>query len=337
MIRDGVSGREYDITLKQPFERKDFIDAVQKALDVQTLQGQIFSVVGKHLNLENDEEFNKQKGNIIDGVIIFKIQRIPRGTNVNPSTLLDIILLELPTDLKKLPQIQEECPVCMDSSDHIKICHDKMCVQCFTMRIKTQNIKVKCSICSATVSPSQVFSQQLVRLLQSYHDLVKLLQNIDCQMCRCGFLCYNDSLRPRSDCPKCRRRFCFFCNRDWNDSMNNDSKFTCKNQCIYDNVTSFNLIDFKHGGIDENGTYRLKIPNQRICPKCLNLGGYGDKCKYHTCEKCDSSYKFCFYCLESVADCLRKNHPGLTEPQASSQKCMEPKIQDHSIFPRLMS
>lgn len=173
--------------------------------------------------------------------------------------------------------------------------------------------------------------------MQSYADLTQLLKNIDCQICRCGCLCYNSSSPPKSYCSNCQRCFCFFCNKDWNESMSNDSQFTCKNQCTYENYITFSLTDFKYGATDENDRYLLQIPNQRCCPQCLTHDAYGEMCKYHTCDACDAPYTFCFYCLKSKADCMKENHPGLREGEASSLKCMEPQIQDYSIFPRFLS
>ena len=337
VLKDGLSQRQYDMKLPDPFTREDFIEAISKALVVNQLEGQMFSIGGKHLQLGNEEAFSREKHLIKDGSIIYQIHGTSDAVNVGMDALLDNILLQLSIELEKLPETKTDCPVCMESDRCITICHDTMCVKCYSGYFKSQNLKIRCVACSAEISPSQLFSQRFTELLQSYCDLMQLLKNIDCQICHCGFLCYNNSLRPKSYCSNCHRCFCFFCNQDWNESMSNDSQFTCKNQCTYENYTTFSLTDFKYGAKDENDQYLLQIPNQRCCPQCLTHDIYDGMCKYHTCDACDEPYTFCFYCLKSKADCMKENHPGLREGEASSLKCMEPQIQDYSIFPRFIS
>ena len=337
VIKDGLSGQQHKMKLCNPFARDDFIRAILETFDLNEFEGQMFSVDGKYLKLDKEEDFNREKHLIKDGSIIYRIQRTTDAVNVSIGTLLDTILSQLPTELKKLPETKADCPICMESGSCITICHDQMCVQCYSNYFKGENLKIKCTVCSIKTPPSQLFSPQFMELLQSYHDLKELLKNIDCQMCHCGFLCYNDLLRAKSNCPNCHRCFCFFCNQDWNDSMNNTFQFTCKNQCTYEKAVTFSLTPFKYGAKDENDQYLLQIPNQRCCPQCLTLHAYDGMCKYHTCDTCNEPFTFCFFCLKSKADCMKDNHPGLREGEASSLKCTEPQIQDYSIFPRFLS
>ncbi|CAF0873101.1 unnamed protein product [Adineta steineri] len=63
------------------------------------------------------------------------------------------------------------------------------------------------------------------------------------------------------------------------------------------------------------------LPNRRCCPKCFQVGAYGNKCQMHTCLNCNTI--FCFICLREPAVCT-----------SDIQHCMPVRIQDYSIFPK---
>jgi hypothetical protein len=325
-------------TIQIPFKREDFIEVAKKALDKKSLEGLIFTVQKTRLDLISNENFDRQKSNVQDGSLVHVFQRIPGGNNLGTGILIDIVLLELPKEFSINSQ-SKECSVCAElrpcrSSCKRATCKDSwICEDCFTTYYKQNNMKILCPVCHNRTNDEDFFTPPFVKLIKELHDIMELLKNIDCQICICGALLVNDSLRPRSDCPFCHRQFCFFCNRKWNDAtMSNDVQFTCKNDCVYEMYISYKLETYAF-------SEEFEIPNQRCCPKCCTFGAYDPvKCKYATCPRIDCSHKYCFLCLESETDCRNKSktkRPSNTSDEAF--KCSAPKSQDYSIFPRLVS
>ena len=99
--------------------------------------------------------------------------------------------------------------------------------------------------------------------------------------------------------------------------MIND-KYTCHDNCDYENRISFEMIDIN----PYFATPTVKsLPNRRCCPECFGVGAYGNKCQNHTCLNCNSV--FCFICLRDPATC-----------SSDREHCMPVRIQNYSIFPK---
>ena len=318
------AGRSYTIMLSDNFDYEEFIKVVGEQLG--SLDGYRFVLDGEQLDVDNEKVFNTQKQNIVDDKTIFVLHRLRGGAYLDTGTLINIILAELPDELRKLRKTKWQCSVCMESKQCVKICHGMLCEQCLTDYFKNSNLRFICVICHGVIPHKDVFvTREFIKSLQSLEELKKLLKNIDCQVCdNCGALAINETMYPKQRCKQCHRDFCFFCNKDWNDkTMRNSVKYTClSGNCDYETRLSFELVNFAYNS-------HFPIPNRRCCPKCFNQGAYGGRCKYHTCFIC--SYEFCFFCLNTKTDCMR------TYNSTYSHQCIEPVRQTYEMFPRLSS
>lgn len=282
-----------------------------------------FVIDGVQLDLEHEDIFNGQKSKITDDKTIFVLYRLRGGGFLDEATFIDIIYAELPNELKKIRRTKNQCCICTENNQCIRLCCSLICETCFTTFFKSKNLKMVCPICSSVRAPREVFvTREFIASLRSYEELQNLLKNIDCQVCTCGALVVNETMYPKQRCLKCSRDFCFFCNKNWSDAvMRNSTRYTCSSgNCYYETMITFNLVSFAFSA-------DFKIPNRRCCPKCSTAGAYDEKCKYHECTTC--SFRFCFFCLLTEPEC-RSKYGG-----KYSTKCVDPIQQDYTIFQRL--
>ncbi|CAF3865093.1 unnamed protein product, partial [Rotaria sp. Silwood1] len=98
---------------------------------------------------------------------------------------------------------------------------------------------------------------------------MELVKNIDCQICHCGALLFNMTMYSKQQCSNCQRWLCFFCNRNWNDEIMINGKYTCQDDdCEYQRRLKFELVNLERNK-------ELKVPDRRCCPNCFIIGGYG--------------------------------------------------------------
>ena len=316
-----LAGKSVPVMIKDGFTMSDFKKIAEE--NFSPIENYRFYVENSLLDLQNEVEFNKHKSKIVDDKTIFVLGRLRGGGYLDISTFIDIILVDLPDVLRKLPKTNRQCIICHENKPCFNVCHGRICDSCFTKYFKASNLQIKCVVCSAIIPPKTVLNDSgFCSALQSYDDLQNLLKNIDCQVCHCGALVINETMYAKQRCIECFRDFCFFCNKDWNaQTMREGIKYTCSSgNCDYETRINFQLTTFIFNSAE-------KIPDRRCCPNCFVPGFYGERCKYNTCLRCN--HEFCFFCLETKAQCRTKYG------KSNSEKCTEPIRQSYAIFPRL--
>ncbi|CAF1209069.1 unnamed protein product [Didymodactylos carnosus] len=313
-------GKVTSAMLPDSFTLDEFTKMLSEKLG--DIEGHRFVMDGKQLRLNDKQTFNQQKEQITNGKVIFVLDRLPGGGYLEMSLLIDIVLVELENELGKVKKQEHQCAVCMDSKQCMKLCCSKICQECFIRYFKTSNLILKCMVCLTRITYENFFvSKEFIKTLISLDEIKTLMKNIDCQICHCGTLVVNEKLYPKQTCLRCKRCFCFFCNKNWNDEqMLNVSKFTCHSNCDYETRITYELVLLQYNNA-------VQVPSRRCCPQCLNLGAYDEKCKYHCCTIC--KHVFCFICLEPEEECKRKYNSSYR------LKCTDIKEQDYSIFPKI--
>jgi hypothetical protein len=285
-----------------------------------------FVISGKELDLFNTQSFARCQSLFRNGVSILVLKRIRGGGFVEIQILTNIILQDLEKALEQIPTtINEErpCEVCRDNTNCMKLCCNRICKVCFGDYFAHSTFKLRCMTCRQQVPYDRFFvSPDFVRSLESLTEVCELMKYIDCQICHCGSLAVNETLYAQQTCAICKRTFCFFCNKDWNEGSirRKNDQFTCHASCDYATKLSYELVPLQ---VNKN----VLIPNRRFCPFCFTLGSYDEKCKYHACPTCARS--FCFICLEEEDICKTKYGSNYRH------KCTDVKKQTYSDFPRI--
>eukprot|EP00298_Acanthocystis_sp_HF-20_P009289 c18220_g1_i1.p1 GENE.c18220_g1_i1~~c18220_g1_i1.p1 ORF type:complete len:355 (+),score=38.22 c18220_g1_i1:24-1067(+) len=223
--------------------------------------------------------------------------------------------------VRKIPTISyQNCSICEENEPCIKICCHYICYSQFLANFNSNNFQYKCYYCKTLIANEEIFPDTRVEMtLKAHKELGELLNHIDISVCTCGCIQRNLTLKSQHNCRVCNKSFCFFCCKTWTPEMA-DQLYTCTKNCRFDNLFDYELVTFSYD-------QALKIPNARICPQCFNIGAYDEKCKYHTCPKCQ--LEFCFLCLKSKDDCTR------IYGKSYKQICVEPKPQTIAMFPIL--
>ncbi|KAF9359494.1 hypothetical protein BGX34_008336 [Mortierella sp. NVP85] len=313
--------------LNDPFTLEEFTILVSEVLGGASREEAIswrLAVNGKPLVLDKPEAFNQYKHYITNDCNIFLLARMMGGTNFQDA-LHTIAKQQLDEELDKMQTSPKDCTICFDSdTDCIKVCCTWMCKEDFKNWFLHKNFKASCTVCNKALVLEDIFkTPEYVATLKALDDETQLLKNMDCQRCLdCGILLINEDMLSQQTC-KCKRVFCFFCGRSWNPATMQNAQHTCSKVCVYETKLSFESIPFHH-------RQDLKIPSQRTCPRCFNLGLYDNKCKYHTCDWC--KFTFCFLCLEEKAECQKKYKSAYGDACAPS-----PVVQTYQMFPRLAS
>ncbi|KAF9949667.1 hypothetical protein BGZ70_001671 [Mortierella alpina] len=322
----GFKNNTISAQLRDGFTLNDFLLTTQQALGFASLQEARsfrYALCNKALDVERESAFETQKYRITQDCVIVIMVRL-LGGYILSETLDSIAKQELFIEMEKVPTSIKTCTICLDDEAHcLRVCCTHMCKQDFAQWFIAKDFKVSCTICWSPIQPKNLFkTPEYIATLQALEDEKQLLQNIDCQRCgECQAMMVNESMTSQQVCPFCRRVFCFFCNRPWKALKMQDRKHSCGKECVYETMLSFHLTTFHYR--DD-----MKIPSQRTCPKCLNLGAYDDKCKYHTCTVC--KFSFCFLCLKEKQTCERHS--------AYDKRCVQtPVLQDYSMFPRLLA
>jgi len=313
--------------LTDPFTLEDVIKAVSEVLGgasrEETLSWRL-AIDNKPLVLEKPEAFEEYKHYITNECNIFLLVRMLGGTNFQDA-LHTIAMQQLDEELAKVQTSLKDCIICFDSDTPcIKVCCTYMCKDDFKEWFLTTNFKASCTVCNKPLVLKDIFkTPEYVATLKALDEETQLLKNMDCQRCLdCGILLFNEDMLSLQTC-KCKRVFCFFCGRSWNAATMKNTQHTCSKVCVYETKLAFETIPFHH-------RRDMKIPSQRTCPKCFNLGLYDNKCKYHTCTSC--KFTFCFLCLEPKAECQKKYK------SAYNDTCVPtPVVQTYDMFPRLAS
>lgn len=326
-------------SLPNNFTLNDFRNACSKVGDLINYR---ILIGDKQLCLENENIFNRQKNLINDGAEILLLPRAPGGTFIEICLLKEIILEELKTELIKLNRPMKQCSICTCEELCIPIHCINVCIDCFPNYLQETNFRLRCI--------QEKEDEELKRLLQyrrapktypcgeeiDYRvlfkttdfidkwsvlcDVMELITNIDCQICYCGALLFNKTMYSKQQCTNCYRWLCFFCNKNWDDRSMVNKLYTCENtDCEYQRRLNYELVPLEGSG-------KTMIPNRRCCPKCFNVGGYGEKCKYHCCPHC--KHKFCFICLKPEQEC----QPSFQ--RMNSEQCTLAN-QNYSMFPRV--
>ncbi|CAF3398323.1 unnamed protein product [Rotaria socialis] len=317
-----VVGKTIHTQLPDNFSIQDFKTTVIEKIDSSAIQHYRFIVKNKDLCLDDDDEFGKQKHLIKNGTTIFLLRRMHGGGYVETPILIDIIIQELPNELFKLKSIMNECTICMEDRFCFKICCSVICTGCFPLYFKSNNLKLKCLVCQLETLFSNFFiSDDFIHSLESLDEILQLMRHIDCQICHCGMLIVNETLYSKQTCQHCKRTFCFFCNKNWNDVIEKrrNDLYTCHLNCDYETKLKYDLIPYVFNK-------SIMIPNCRCCPKCFNVTSYDGKSKYQQCNIC--KYHFCFICMASKIECDQAN-------ESIKQQCSEIQSQQFTIFPRI--
>ncbi|CAF0841199.1 unnamed protein product [Adineta steineri] len=282
---------------------------------------------GQELILNDEKKFNEQKPLIEKSPRIYVLQRMKggciTGDMVDIDTHKEIILKDLKDELQKIPTDLKSgvCLICMDQKPCYVQCHMTMCIECFADNFKHYHFKLKCSECNKT-RPYELFfkSPEFISSLYQLDETAPMARNIDFQICLCGSMAINETMYSHQQCQECKRFLCFFCNEDWDGQKMKNQKYTCGYNCKWENYITYTLQPTAYNK-------KLLIPTHRICPKCKVCGAKDDACKYHECALC--KHWFCFICLESKDDCVKKHKSEYNRP------CVAIKKQDYSVFPRL--
>ncbi|CAO3568848.1 unnamed protein product [Mortierella alpina] len=314
--------------LPNTFTLDEFVNTAGKVLGFinrdETLSFR-YTVGSKALNVNNAQEFDRQKQYITNDCNIFVLGRLLGGWTL-PDTLQTIAEQQLKAELGKVATRLAECSICLDTEmDCIRVCCVWMCREDFTRWLLEKQFKMSCTVCSKAIMPRDIFkTPEYIATVRALEDEKQLLENMDCQRClACCALMHNETMFSRQKCAKCRRDFCFFCNRKWNVATMIDQQYTCGKECVYLTKITFQLVPFHH-------KKDMKIPSQRTCPRCFNFGSYDGKCKYHTCTVC--KFTFCFLCLKEQEVCKKVYNSRY------DHVCVRtPVSQRYSMFPRLMS
>jgi len=312
--------------LSDTFTLEDIVTAVSevgRTSREETMRMRL-SVQGKPLVLNNLEAFNKYKEFITNECNIFILLRLLGGCNFQDA-LRTIATQQLDTELDKVNTSIADCTYCFDSDvDCVKACCAWMCKEDFKTYLLSKEFKATCTVCPKALALADIFkSREYVATLRALDEEKQLLNNMDCQRCLdCGILMFNETMYSKQAC-KCGRVFCFFCSRAWNTATMNNAQNSCGKTCVYETKLSFKLVDFHY-------KRDMKIPSQRSCPKCFNLGLYDKKCKYHTCTSC--KFTFCFLCLEQQSECVKKYKSNYDHTCVAS-----PVVQTYQMFPRLVA
>lgn len=327
------------IVLPHNFNLNDFRNACHKVGDLINYR---LLIEDKQLCLDNENIFNRQKNLITNGVEILLLPRAPGGTFIEISLLKEILLEELKIELNKLNRIMKECSICTCEELCVQIHCISVCVDCFPNYLQETNFRLRCiqekedeelrrllhfqkapktHPCGEEIDYRVLFkTTEFIDKWSVLCDVMQLITNIDCQICYCGALLFNMTMYSKQQCTNCRRWLCFFCNKNWNDYSMMNKKYTCENiDCEYQRRLIYELVPL--GGSD-----RAMIPNRRCCPKCFNVGGYGEKCQYHCCPHC--KHRFCFICLRPEDECK------IGFRSANPSKC-ELAEQNYLMFPRV--
>ncbi|KAK3809173.1 MAG: hypothetical protein J3Q66DRAFT_353143 [Benniella sp.] len=320
-----LNGRSVVKQLSDSFTLDDFIKTASEVLGVTREETKIwrFSVGGKPLNISNAAEFERNKQYITKDCNIFMLLRLLGGCNFQ-ETLHNIAKQQFDTELDKVKTSSADCSICFDSETAcIKVCCTWMCKEDFKAWFcDAMEFKAFCTICSKELVLGDIFkSPEYVATLRALEEEKLLLKNMDCQRCLdCGVLMFNETMYSRQTC-KCGRVFCFFCSRFWNTATMNNCQNSCSQDCVYETKLFFDLVPFHYRS-------DMKIPSQRTCPRCFNLGLYDKKCKYHTCTSC--KFTFCFLCTEGQSECQKKFKSSYDHACVPS-----PVAQTYQMFPRL--
>jgi hypothetical protein len=317
-----IVGKTIHTQLSNDFSIEEFKNVVTEKIDRCAIQHYRFITKNKDLCLDDDNEFVKRKDLIKNGATIFLLRRMHGGGYVETAVLIDIIIQELPNELLKLKPIMNECTICIEDKLCFKICCNMICTNCFPTYFKSTDLKLKCLVCQREILYSNFFiSDDFIHSLESLNEIRQLMKHIDCQICHCGILIVNETLYSKQTCQQCKRIFCFFCNKDWNDELEkrDNDLYTCHLNCDYEIKLNYDLIPYV-------ANKSIMIPNSRCCPKCFNVNSYNGKSKYHQCSIC--KYDFCFICLTSKIKCDQDN-------ESVKQQCSEIKRQQFTIFPRI--
>lgn len=327
-----MKGQTVQALIRSNFTMADFREVVaSKFEDVSDLR---FVIGSKQIDLNDETRFNQLKHLIKNGVTIFVLQRMSGGATSNSDlmeipTLIKHLLQQLPNEMGKMRKYTANCFSCHCDEQCMKVCCTYLCPDCFPNYYKTTNFNLKCCTCHRKLDytsffVSSTFKNLIAKLVQSQ----ELVINIDCQICRCGALLWNETMYSQQKCNRCNRTLCFFCNKDWNSSTMRNDKFTCHSNCDYETRITYDLVPTHFNA-------NLMVPNRRCCPKCFHTGAFGDRCKYHVCYSC--GYNFCFICLEEENTCKRKYANVETKNDFYRRSCRDIVKQTYSIFPRLNS
>jgi hypothetical protein len=212
---------------------------------------------------------------------------------------------------------QNTCDNCFEDKLCVRLHCNNLCIECFQGHFNHNNLNLRCVSCWEALDPQTFFQTTALKLfLQQIHIYRELAKYIDYQVCTCGVGSINKTLDSKYQCDHCHRWFCFFCNKNWNDSLMQNDKYTCHNNCDYEIRISYELVPSIYNK-------NMLIPNRRCCPKCVSCMAY-DRSIYTKCDRC--GYEYCFVCLQSTSDCYKSGGTWLN--------CTPIKKQDYSMFSR---
>ncbi|CAF2989575.1 unnamed protein product [Rotaria sp. Silwood2] len=306
-------------------------------------------VKDKQLCLDNASIFERQKQELLQGNIeILLLQRATGGgAFVEVSLLKERVLQQLPNELAKISRVSAVCSCCLCPGLCTVICaktdsaHTQngskltsICDDCFGSYLKNTNFELRCLAQYRTTAASStpcetckdyktIFKTPVfIELWTTLHEVRDMVKCIDCQICYCGALLFNETLFSQQTCTNCTRVMCFFCNRTWNSSTMTNSQYTCKDpDCTYEQQLEYELVPLQANN-------QLRVPDRRVCPSCFQPGGYGEACKYHGCPHC--KHQFCFMCLQPEQVCNKtSNYHSPCSGGVGIKK------QDFTIFPKM--
>lgn len=287
-----------------------------------------FVISSKQIDFTDDQTFERTRHLLTDNCNIFILMRMLGG--LEPGALYDIVVMEANNVLNSVPKETHECVICGEDELCVFICCAWVCPEQVLHNFKNYDARYKCHgssespACGKTHDLGVVFnSPMLSATIRQLHETLELTRNADFQICKCGHFLVNETLYAQQQCHRCvpSRRFCFFCNKDWQPGMANH-KYYCSDACELKNKLSYELEEL---AFDKS----VKVPSRRCCPFCFAWGGYDMKCKYHKCGKCNKS--FCFICLKEEAECKRVYKSNY------KHKCTDIVKQNFSDLPHLLT
>ncbi|CAF1546034.1 unnamed protein product, partial [Didymodactylos carnosus] len=247
---NGVAGKTISAQLQHDFKLADFIAKIKEVIGDDAYR---FVVNGKQLNHEDESIFNAQKSIISNNVTIYYIKRMVGGSQKDISGIIDLIKLDYKLNLMFMETTEKECAFCLGTESCLTFCCNPICVECFSRHfercleqvrsLEMTKLIIPCLNCKKIILPEKFFpSGEFINLLLSLETGKALVNNIDCQICTCGTFLKNEALYSQQTCDTCNRVFCFFCNRDWDETAMKNDQFTCHQNCEYENKLTFEMV-----------------------------------------------------------------------------------------------
>jgi len=216
--------------------------------------------------------------------------------------------------------IDGDCLDCLEETKVLMFHCTTLCLNDFKKYLNKglDNNLWECPFCHDVLRLSTLLDDPMLIILEDeLKSLGELLKRFN--LCiHCDQLMMNETGYSKQQCLVCKKWICSFCCDDWSSKMVNQL-YMCSELCKLPAFLNFEMVDWIN---------QKKIPDRRLCPKCLKQGGFDAKCKFH---KCVCGFEFCFFCLESKDDCRSKNKVDYYDPCCDAKKQILSELYNISI------